>query len=569
MAAVSSCYAAWYCGQQQPRPSTSSQQIVHRAPTTLALPVSHFSKDISRVGSSRSRRKSRRKSYSRCSSNDSGPTTSYDSVRPDNDRAVVSAENGRGRKLLLHERRNGQLVTRYWADEQSLAVSKEDTDTSDSESIAGKSLEVQESLGLPIRVPQYLRTFVLPSGFPDTVSDDYLTYMLWQFPTNVTGWICSTLVTSSLLKAIGIGGGGGSAAAASAAIKWVSKDGLGSVGRLFIGGRFGSLFDEDPKQWRMYADFIGSAGSIFELATPLAPGSFLLLASLGNLTKAVAKGLKDPSFRVIQNHFAVSENVGDVVAKEEVWGVAAQLVGLGLGVLLLGSPGISSSYWELVTTWVSIRALHLWLRYQTLAVLRIDTINYKRAVILIEDFISGSRIPGCDECNVKEQILVPRTLLDPRVRFGLKLEELLGSQPAADEVRQLLKVYEQENYLLVLHPNSIHGFEARVVLKEGANNTTLLRSLYQACWLLRQIRQPVPEFEQNPRTSSFLNSVKNGFRGTSFGEQVEILSVSVGEMQEKYGSFVDAIGEQGWSVSRVVLKIPSTASFLVNMQIEE
>ena len=26
--------------------------------------------------------------------------------------------------------------------------------------------------------------------------------------------------------------------------------------------------------------------SIFELATPLAPGSFLLLASLGNLTKA-------------------------------------------------------------------------------------------------------------------------------------------------------------------------------------------------------------------------------------------------------------------------------------------
>lgn len=35
---------------------------------------------------------------------------------------------------------------------------------------------------------------------------------------------------------------------------------------------------------------------------------------------------------------------------------------------------------------------------------------------------------------MNEQILVPRTLLDPRVRFGLKLEELLGSQPAADEV---------------------------------------------------------------------------------------------------------------------------------------
>ena len=48
-------------------------------------------------------------------------------------------------------------------------MNKEDTDTSDSESVAGKSLEVQESLGLPIRVPQYLRTFILPSGFPGKV----------------------------------------------------------------------------------------------------------------------------------------------------------------------------------------------------------------------------------------------------------------------------------------------------------------------------------------------------------------------------------------------------------------
>lgn len=34
-----------------------------------------------------------------------------------------------------------------------------------------------------------------------SVSDDYLQYMLLQFPTNVTGWICHTIVTSSLLKA--------------------------------------------------------------------------------------------------------------------------------------------------------------------------------------------------------------------------------------------------------------------------------------------------------------------------------------------------------------------------------
>ena len=92
----------------------------------------------------------------------------------------------------------------------------------------------------------------------------------------------------------------------------------------------------------MLADAVGSAGALFELATPLAPTHFLLLASIGNLTKAVAQGLQDPSSRVIQAHFAVAGNLGDVAAKEEVWRVAAQLMGLVIGVqveLLVGGAG--------------------------------------------------------------------------------------------------------------------------------------------------------------------------------------------------------------------------------------
>lgn len=163
-----------------------------------------------------------------------------------------------------------------------------------------------------------------------------------------------------LTWAVGVGSFSGTAAAASAAaIRWVSKDGIGAVGRLFIGGRFGNLFDDDPKQWRMYADFIGSAGSIFDLTTQVYPAYFLPLASLGNLAKAVARGLKDPSFRVIQNHFAISGNLGEVSAKEEVWEVTAQLLGLSLGILILDTPGLVRSYPVLVSTWASMRLLHL------------------------------------------------------------------------------------------------------------------------------------------------------------------------------------------------------------------
>uniref|UniRef100_A0A7C9E456 Protein root UVB sensitive/RUS domain-containing protein n=1 Tax=Opuntia streptacantha TaxID=393608 RepID=A0A7C9E456_OPUST len=183
------------------------------------------------------------------------------------------------------------------------------------------------------------------------------------------------------------------------------------------------LFDDDPKQWRMYADFIGSAGSIFDLTTQLYPAYFLPLASLGNLSKAVARGLKDPSFRVIQNHFAASGNLGDVAAKEEVWEVTAQLIGLALGILILDTPGLVTSYPALLATWTSMRVFHLWLRFQSLSVLKFETVT------------------------------------------------------------EMFKLYTREKYVLAVDQWQKRDFEVLVAFKEGATSMSALRSMWQAYWL--------------------------------------------------------------------------------------
>lgn len=94
--------------------------------------------------------------------------------------------------------------------------------------------------------------------------------------------------------------------------------------------------------------------------------------------------------------------------KEEVWEVVAQLVGLGLGILILvnymifqdtfisycgstkillvamlhsfsflpqDTPGLVKSYAVLSSTWLSVRLLHLWLRYESLSVLQFNTVS--------------------------------------------------------------------------------------------------------------------------------------------------------------------------------------------------
>ncbi|KAK7339870.1 hypothetical protein VNO77_20556 [Canavalia gladiata] len=383
-------------------------------------------------------------------------------------------------------------------------------------------------------LPDKIKDFILPAGFPGSVSDDYLQYMLLQFPTNVTGWICHTLVTSSLLKAVGIGSFSGTTAAASAAaIRWVSKDGIGAIGRLFIGGWFGNLFDDDPKQWRMYADFIGSAGSIFDLTTQLYPAYFLPLASLGNLTKAVARGLKDPSFRVIQNHFAISGNLGEVAAKEEVWEVVAQLVGLALGILILDTPGLVKSYGVLSLTWLSMRFLHLWLRYESLSVLRFNTINLKRAHILVKSHVLHSTVPGCIDCNREENILAWSQFMKPKLIFGLALEKMDGVERSHFMVDALLKLYANEKYILMVNQQP-EGLKFYVSFKVGATSVSVLRSVWQTFWLNEN-------WDSN-------------------GDVCDQLANSLMELEDRFEDFIQKLKDGEWDTEQLNLKVPKEIS---------
>jgi len=313
-------------------------------------------------------------------------------------------------------------------------------------------------------------------------------------------------------------------------IRWVSKDGIGAFGRLLIGGRFGTLFDDDPKKWRMYADFIGSAGSVFELITPLYPGYFLPLASLGNLAKAVARGFKDPSFRVIQNHFAESGNLGEVAAKEEVWEVGSQLIGLSIGVLIMDTSGVKSSYLTLTLTWLSIRLLHLWLRYQSLSVLKFRTINLKRGRILVRSHVTQHTVPGYVVCNEEENILTWERFLHPQISFGVPMERMLGSEEPSDMVNRLLKLYKNEKYVLFVEQFGSREPKFLVAFKESATSISVLRSLWQAHWLQENLQNQDDVFSW--------------------------LEASILALEHGFTDFLEQMERAGWDQNQIILKVP-------------
>ncbi|GAQ80121.1 hypothetical protein KFL_000460320 [Klebsormidium nitens] len=448
------------------------------------------------------------------------------------------------KQLVLDERLLDGQIRRYTlrGSQSSVDILKGRTQSDSGENGASASSSTASSGSSSL--PRALRDTFLPAGYPDSVTEDYLPYMLWSIPVHITGHACNTLVTSSLLKAVGIGANGLSVGAATAAIRWVTKDGVGALGRAAVGGRFGNLPDEDPRQWRMYADFITTFGGCLELLTPLAPGNFLLLASVGHLCRAVGRGMKNPCFRVIQNHFAVSSNLGNIAAKEDVWEVPAELLGLATGVALLNY--FAKDYWSIVGCWGVCMVAHLALRYKSMQVLQFNQLNYKRAAALVRAHVAGEQLPDVPSLSSSENLLLPRSLCQPQLQYGATVGDLIQSLGGPEQVGELLEAYGEEDYVLLCSDAALPApnlMQFQVVLKEGAGSQAFLRSLYQAAWLQRtDASDGLPRHRSDEKLQSSIQSLQ--------------------AMQAGFVSFREEAQGKGWDVDKVLYQLPPSSALV-------
>jgi hypothetical protein len=71
------------------------------------------------------------------------------------------------------------------------------------------------------KAKQTVKEIFLPQGYPDSVSDDYLSYQLWDTMQAFCSYITGTLATQAMLKGVGVGDS--SASPIAATITWILK----------------------------------------------------------------------------------------------------------------------------------------------------------------------------------------------------------------------------------------------------------------------------------------------------------------------------------------------------------
>lgn len=243
------------------------------------------------------------------------------------------------------------------------------------------------------------KNFFFPENYPDSVRKTYLGYMNYNMLMQFTSSALGVLSTQQLLLALGA-----DSLTASAALNWIIKDGIGQLGGVIYAGTTGNQFDENPKFYKWISAFSLNISCLIELLTPLFPGYFLPLASIGTMGKNISAISGSASRAAIHLHMCKENNLADLTAKSSTQTTASCLLGTFFGSLC---GYYSTTYWVGASFFLGFSIVHLLSCYKGIGYIELNTLNIQRLDILLEEYEKTGKIMTTEEVAKRERIAMP------------------------------------------------------------------------------------------------------------------------------------------------------------------
>ncbi|XP_060527963.1 RUS family member 1 [Cylas formicarius] len=408
----------------------------------------------------------------------------------------------------------------------------------------------------------FFREILLPYGYPQSVSDDYLEYQTWD----TLQALCSTITGSFTMRAVlrGVGVGDSKATALSAALTWIMKEGAGMIGRIVFAWWKGSELDHNCKKWRFFADILNDAAMLIELCLPQFQQYSTEVLCVTSVMKSIV-GIAGGATRAsITYHQAIKDNVADISAKDGSQETVVNLIGSFASIFLLNYFTDSTSEWLLI---LSLIILHLYTNYMAVKSLVFKNFNNQRIAIVLKTFLTVGTVPSPSKVNSNEAILHG---FDQTVKRICGFEIILGesiSKPlklyTVAELKQILSVYEQEKYLLLVHSEKRkiyvsfeHGENARDVIAAYfhavllAIATSIYNSTSLDIYSKRQLHHTTPI----AIIHTFMNAYEkyiDDYRNIPFNYLIPFNKL----VKQEFNMFVTALTVNGWSMGSHSMKV--------------
>ncbi|RLN03135.1 uncharacterized protein C2845_PM13G15620 [Panicum miliaceum] len=405
------------------------------------------------------------------------------------------------------------------------------------ERILGCTLPDWGNTGVFEEIMAFIRSYVVPEGFPDSVTPSYVPYMTWRALKHFFGGAMGVFTTRTLLSSVGVSQS--KVTPGAIAINWILKDGAGRVGKMLF-ARQGKKFDYDLKQLRFSSDLLLEIGAGIELTTAAFPQFFLPMACVANVVKNVAAVTSTSTRTPIYKAYARGENIGDVTAKGESVGNIADLLGTGLSIF------ISKRNPSLVTSFAFLSCGYLLSSYQEVRSVVLNTLNRARFTVAVDSFIKTGHIPSLKEGNSQETIFNPPWRHEP-VAIGSRFGEAFQEPASFVAIRPL---FEDERYIVTYNPTKDKVY---ALLKDQAKSDDIIKAAFHAHVLLHFInasharRLKQKQRQANPDRSDY---------GSLYSRNMDFLAhiaESCKIVSSSYGTFKKKAREQGWIMSESLL----------------
>ncbi|CAI5473325.1 unnamed protein product [Closterium sp. Yama58-4] len=408
--------------------------------------------------------------------------------------------------------------------------------------------------------------WMLPEGYPDSVTPDYMEYTVWRMRQTVASEMNHVLTTQAMLYAVGLGKG---AIPAAAAVNWVLKDGLGYAAKVTL-SQFGRHFDVSPKRSRLLSDLVENLSASLELLTATFPQYFVQLAAAAGAGFSASSLVQSATRNRFYAGLAGRRNFAEVLARAEAQGMASKTLGMALGIAI--APHVGTRGPLLWVTHALLSATHLFCNYRSYKAVQLRTLNRFRADIVLAEFVTNGKVPGVIEVNSQEPILPPlKSIFSPKssppplpgtgsenwIEFGVPLAAVAHTEREAETMAE---IFRGEKYLLGRDERT---GQMQVVLKEGALPRDFLRAALQAAYL-----RTLSPHSLCPTIHSLAPQARTHVQAraaefASFGK-LEVLHSSYDRMAAGFDGLCEALRASGWRCDDGLLARPGDWRLLVD-----
>ncbi|KAF1849955.1 DUF647-domain-containing protein [Cucurbitaria berberidis CBS 394.84] len=347
-------------------------------------------------------------------------------------------------------------------------------------------------------VQQVLDVF-LPAGFPQSVTEDYIQYQIYDSLQAFSSSIAGMLASRAVLEGVGVGDANASPTAAL--LLSVLQESMGRIATILFAHRLGTALEPECKIYRLAADVFNDTAMILDCLSPAFPKPIrVLVLGFSSVLRSLCGVCAGSAKASLSAHFAKRGNLGELNAKDSSQETVISLLGMLAGSVVVSWVSTPIATW---TTLIALLSIHLATNYAAVKAVSMRCLNRQRANIVFSSILQHGEVLSPSDVSKRERVFERDGILrwaDDEIvgycKIGVSLEALLSrfdrghTLTGSVDLRnmgmsELLHVFADEAY--ILWP-ALSDDNALIVLKEGCTPIDQLKAWTHALLLARRAR---------------------------------------------------------------------------------